>query len=451
MNRKLAKGVFFLVEKLRREPVFECLRELEKNQWLTRRQIADLQWEALTLLLKHAYANVPYYRNLFDRLGIRISDIKSREDFHRIPILTKKCLRKNVRQMLAMNRKERLYSANTSGSTGLPLVFYRDGRSTGYSLAAMFRGHTWYGLEIGAKGAMLWDVPIKWKARVSTRLKDFLLNSFREKECNLYDENFFHFYRMMKKKRPDYLMGYPSITYPFAFFLRENGIDGRMFELKMVKCTSETLFDYHRELIESVFGCRLASEYGSAEMGVIAFECPEGGFHLMADCVYTEFLDEFGRPARPGMKARIIVTNLRNYSMPILRYEMGDIGVASGGMCECGRGLPLMESVVGRVSEPLITADGKKAHAGIFYHVIHRLNREGLAFKQYKVYQTAVSELKIEIIKGPDFSERLLKNMDRELHQSLGSGMNIHYEFVSDIPRDRSGKLRDFVSLLSSD
>lgn len=447
----IAKRIFFILEALREEPVFECLEELEKNQWLTRSEINELQWEALMRLLRHVHTNVPYYRNLFDSLHIRPSDIKSLEDFRRIPVLTKKCLRENLHQMLAVERNERLYSATTSGTTGLPLTFYKDRRSMGYSLAAMYRGHRWYGLDVGAKEAMLWSVPMNWTARVKTGFKDILLNRFREKECNICNENLLHFSRLMKKKRPDYLTGFSSLVYPFAIFLREQEIDGKLFGLKMVKFTGETIFDYQRKFIKSVFGCPLASEYGSGETGVIAFDCPEGGLHLMSDCVYVEFLDESLRPASPGKRARIIVTNLRDYSMPLLRYELGDMAVASERTCDCGRGLPLMKSVEGRICDYIVTSDGEKIHGCVFYYSVKDLIEKGFAVKQWRAYQTAVNELKIVIVKGPDFSDKALRHMTRSLHQHLGSGMNIHYEFVSDIPRERSGKLSNFVSLLTSD
>jgi len=447
----VAKGVFFILESLRREPVFQCLKELERNQWLKRSEVKDLQWSALTRLVRHAYRNVPYYRYLFDSVRIVPSDMRSLEDFRRIPLLTKTCLRDNFRQMLAKERKERLYTATTSGTTGLPLTFYRDGRSVAYSLAAMYRGHRWYGLDIGAKEAMLWSVPIDWKGRVGTRVKDFLLNRFRARECDLHDENFFHFSLMMKKKRPDYLMGIRSLVYPFAIFLKEQEIDGRLFELKMVKCTAEVILDCQKQLIESTFGCKMASEYGSSETGVIAFECPEGSLHLMDDCVYVEFVDEADHLESSRRKARVVVTNLHNYSMPILRYDLGDMGVASHRSCTCGRGLALMESIEGRISDQLITPDGKGAHASLFYFIVQRLTEKGFVIKQWRVYQTAVNELKIKIVKGPDFSNKALAYMDRKIHQRLGSGMNIHYEFVADIPRESSGKLKNFVSLLTPD
>jgi phenylacetate-CoA ligase len=233
--------------------------------------------------------------------------------------------------------------------------------------------------------------------------------------------------------------------------LKEKEIDGRLFGLKMVKCTAETILDYQKLFIESVFGCKMVSEYGSAEAGVIAFECPEGGLHLMDDCVYVEFVDESGNPVRPGKKARVVVTNLCNYSMPVLRYELGDMGVASHRSCTCGRGLQLMESVEGRISDELTTPDGKKAHASLFFFIVRRLMEKGFVIKQWRVYQTAVDELKIKIVKGPDFSNKALEYMDKKLHQQLGSEMTIHYEFVADIPRESSGKLKNFVSLLTSD
>ncbi len=447
MNQKIAKTTFYIIEKLRREPLFRYLKELEENQWLSPDEIRELQWRKLLKLMEHAYENVRYYHNLFKKHNIYPNDISNPEDFAKIPILTKETLRKNVQNMLAVNHSKPLTLAETSGSTGIPLEFYKDRRATGYANAAMYRGHRWYGLDIGAKEAMLWGVPVNWKERLKTKAKDLLLNRFREKEYNLYPETLNRFYQMMLRKKPEYLTGYTSMVYQFALFIKENALNGKILNFKMVKCTSETISEFQRDLIESVFGCQLVSEYGAAETGLIAFQCPSGGHHLMADCTYTEFL-ETDLKNDANLK-KIIVTDLNNYSFPIIRYDIGDMGTASSKICKCGRGLPLIEKIVGRTDDVVITPDGKHLHSYIFDYIIKDLiNRDG-GIRQFKIYQETVNKIKMEIVKDSNFSKQTIEYLDIKIHQYFGESMNIDYEFVNLIPREKSGKLRNFVSLIS--
>lgn len=448
MNNKIARTTFYIIEKLRKEPILEYLKELEENQWLSPDEVRELQWRKLLKLLKHAYENVPYYHDLFKKHNIYPDEINTPNDFSRIPILTKETLRKNMQNILAVNHSKPLTLAKTSGATGIPLKLYKDRRATGYANAAMYRGHRWYGLDIGSKEAMLYGVSINLKERLKTKAKDSLLNRFREREYNLYPETLNRFYQVMLRRKPEYLMGFTSMVYQFALFMKENALDGKILNLKMVKCTCETISEFQRALIESVFGCQLVSEYGATETGLIAFQCPSGCHHLMADCTYTEFV-EAGLKNGNSLPSKIIVTDLNNYSFPIIRYDVGDMGTNSDKICECGRGLPLIGKVVGRTADVVVTPDRKYLHSIMFYYVMKDLADKYGGVGQFKVYQEAINKIRIKIVKDKKFSRRTIQYLDKELHQYLGESMNINYEFVEMIPRDKSGKLRDFVSLIS--
>ena len=447
MNQKLAKIVFRGVEALRGEPVFEVLEELEKSQWYSFDKIRELQWHKLKRIISHAYQNVLHYRAKFKKVGVHPSDIRDFDDMNKIPILTKDEFRENVKKMVSKNHSRRMGKAKTSGSTGIPLIFYKDRLTSAYHRAPIFRGHRWYDLDVGAREARLWGIPVNPRERAFTRFTDYLLNRFREREYNLTEDVLFDFYDQIKRKRPDYLKGYSSMVYQFALFLKNNNLPAQDLRLRIIKYTSESMYDHQKEVIEEVFNCKSVSEFGCAETGIISFECPYGKHHLMADCNYVEFQSIDNDDEEPRYK-EVIVTDLHNYSLPIIRYRLEDSVIPSGGRCICGRGLPLIERIRGRSSDIVYGTNGRTFHSIIFYYIMKGLLAKSGGIKQFRVYQKTSSRILFQIVRDKDFDATTLRYITAKAREYLGKNMAIDYEFLPNIPRERSGKLRDFISEL---
>ena len=450
MNQKTAKALLLVLERIRGEPVDLYLRELMKNEKMSLDQLRELQWRKFVEILNHAYENSPFYRQSFDRADVHPSDIRSPADVGKIPVLTKEDFQKNAAGML-IDKPPRLKTlAKTSGSTGDPLKFYKDRKASGYALAAMYRGHRWHGLDIGAKEAMLWGVPVNFGERQMSRVRDSLLNRFREKEYNLKAHVLRDFYNSLIRKKPAYLMGYSSMVYEFARFLQEEKLDGRCLGLRFVKCTSETIQETYRETIREVFGCSIVSEYGAAETGLIAFECDRGNHHLMLDCVYINFVEQDlqvdGEPT-----AKLLITDLHNHAVPVINYEIGDTAVASKLTCPCGRPFPLLKRIIGRVGDVVYTPDGQRLHSIIFYYIMKGLAGKGGGIKSFKVYQKTQDQLKVMLVTNDNFSEQSLEILRKEFERHFGPRMQVDFEFLDHIPRERSGKLRDFVQEMDTD
>ncbi|GAB4345899.1 MAG: hypothetical protein Kow0099_26620 [Candidatus Abyssubacteria bacterium] len=292
---------------------------------------------------------------------------------------------------------------------------------------------------------MLWGVPVNFWERQITKGKDVILNRFREKEYNLKDDILLDFYDRLRREKPDYLMGYSSMVYEFARYLQQKNLDGTCLGLRMVKCTSETIHEIYREIIENTFGCKLVSEYGAAETGLIAFECPEGSHHLMNDCVYVQFVDcdilVNGQPAK-----RILVTDLHNYAVPVINYDVGDLVLPSDNTCcPCGRPFPMVERIFGRLGNVVVTPDGQRLHSIIFYYIMKGLAEKGGGVRSFKVYQKAQDRLSVLLVKDSHFTENTLQFLMKEFERHFGPEMQVNFEFCESIPREKSGKLRDFV------
>jgi phenylacetate-CoA ligase len=438
----LARPVYLLQTRIRGEHTDRHLEELLRTQWLSRDELAELQWKKVTRLLHHAYENSPYYRKRFQEHGVSPEQIQSPGDLSRVPLLTKEELRKNYSEMAVTESTYKYSAAKSSGSTGQSVKFWKDHRASGAGRAAMMRGHSWYGVNIGDREATLWGVPLSRSGRIRSRIRDFLLNRFREKNFQLSDEVLRSFYEKMKRVRPAYLMGYSSLVYEFAQFMQQQELDGAALELRMVKVTAESLFDYQRELIEQVFSTSVANEYGAAEVGIVAFECPERGLHITAEGVYVEELDT----SVPDVGAELVITDLDNFYSPIIRYRVGDYGRCSDMVCRCERGLPLLRDVVGRTSDVVHGPDGTVFHSSIFSYILKEITGRDGGIAKYRVYQDQKGRLEFEIVRAPTFTDDTVSFLKALVADEFGSGMETVIRFVDVIEREPSGKLRYFIS-----
>ena len=446
LNPLLAKYIYSAVQKFRQEPVLSFLREMKKNDSLSRDELLEIQRKKVVALVNHAYKNTKYYNELFKRHEIDVAQIQTIEDFKIIPPLTKDQLRENLSEIKAINCSQKTTIAKTSGSTGKVLKFIKDRDATGAHTASYYRGISWHGIGVGDREAMLWGVPVERMARCKMRVTDFVLNRFREKEYNLTAEILFDFYKKLKRRKVAILSGYSSMVYQFTKFVKENSLDGRSLGLRIVKCTSETINDDAFGLTQEVFGCPLVVEYGAAETNIIAFSCEKGGIHLMADFVLTEFVQSDDFSLGPGFR-ELFVTSLNNYSLPIIRYQIGDFAVPTDDYCSCGRSLPLIKKVVGRSGSIVYATTGEKYHSIFFYYVFKALqDKKTNVVRQFKVYQKAKDRLLIQIVKDQNFSSEVMEYVDSRIREKLGEDMNIEYQFPDLILRESSGKIRDFVS-----
>ena len=439
INNEIAVKVFKAAESLKGDKIFDKLGELKKNQTMVESQVHDLSLEKLKNIVSYAVKYSPFYRQQF--IDSDIPEINSFDDIKKIKFLTKEDLRKHIKLITSDKPVSKTSKAKTSGSTGIPLIFPKDSISLSYHYAAMYRGHSWYGLGIGDREARLWGVPVNKMDRAKVAVKDYLLNRFREKEYNLTEEVLDDFYCKLNKYQPQYVMGYGKMLTEFGYYLKETGRKLENLNLKMVKYTSENMDMEGRGVVEETFCCPVVSEYGAAETGIISFQCPVGSHHIMSDCVHVEYLDIDG--ANNDYK-EIVVTDLNNYSFPIIRYRIGDLVVPTNKKCSCGLPFPLIEKVQGRVSETFSIDGKKKYHSIIFYYIMKGLSDRNKGLIQFRVIQKARKIFCYQLI-GNNTGSEIKKYLESKTKQELGDDISVEIEYVEVLPREKSGKLRDFI------
>lgn len=441
MNRQIARQAFFAIERLRGERVDLYLPEMERNQFLPGEELASLQRSKLLALLEHAQRHSPYYAEKYEGL-------QAAEAFHTLPLLTKAQLRENYTRIVTPDARSKVQLCKTSGSTGEPLKFYRDGQVFGRTLASVYRAHRWYGIDVGAKEAMLWGIPPGRLNRMKMRARDFALNRFRERKYSLDPQVLQDFYEAVRTRRPEYLFGYSSMVYEFAVFVRERSLPTDDLGLKGAVCTAESIPDYQRDEIQSVLRCPVIGEYGSAETGIISYQCPQGGHHISADAVLVEILDDDGAPVPVGTVGRVVVTVLHSQAAPIIRYDLGDYAAFASTSCPCGRSLPLLDRIVGRTSGVIVTPSGRCFHSIAMYYIMKDYADQFGGVRQFRVRQTQIDKLEFHIAASSDFTDAARAWLERTVHSTFGEAMGVEFFIRESIERSASGKLKDFESLL---
>ena len=437
----LSRYVFIpALERFNAQKTMDCLEELEQTQWWDRGKIKELQEKKLRMLIKHAYENVPYYHKMFKENRLNPLDIRTTEDLMKLPVTTRDDVRRNFDDLIAKNHNpKKMRLASTGGTTAEPLRFYVQ-KDRGWEWGAFWRAFHWYGVEMGDKWAMIWShlfeqtMSMKLRDKISRVLRRYIfLSAFdlSEEKLNLFAHN-------IKKIKPKYLIAYPSAAYILSRYIKQQSIDN--VKLEVVITTAEKLYDYQRETIKDVFGCKVFEYYGGGEVLSLAYECPEHhGLHITTENVVLEFLRN-GKPTAPREMGSITVTDLHNYAMPFIRYENGDLGTLSDETCACGRGLPLMESVEGRITDVIVTKDG------FISSPILTTIFKNLPVNQYQVIQEKEGDILIKIIKGDEYSQNDTDYIVRTMRQYLREDMKIELEFTDNISTTKAGKRRVVIS-----
>ncbi|MDH7594389.1 MAG: hypothetical protein QHG99_08615 [Methanomicrobiales archaeon] len=448
-NRVYQHLIFPALERLQHTCIQKELEFLNKSQWWSQKDLKKYQLKQLKALIRHAYRTVPYYRKIFKQIGLQPDDIGKLEDLERVPLLTKEDIRNNFSELLSTDYLSyRPVLNSSSGSTGKPLVYYQTIRGISTLWAAGYRGWGWAGYERGDKyvtlgGSSLLPSHMSLKKRIRYLLeRNMPLSSF-----NMDPIQTQRYIEKIAKFKPKYIRGYPSSLYILAKYIDQN--NKTPFQPRAVFTTAETLLKHQREFIERTFGCEVFDGYGCRDGSVSAMECPEHqGYHISAEQAILEFL-----PQDPGIHHgsfyEIITTDLSNYSMPFIRYRTGDIGIPDEEPCSCGRGLPIIKKIEGRLINLILRSDGALVSGLPLTDIFEHIQMECDAIREYQIIQEKNKEISVTIVKGDEFSSLHEELIRREFRQYLGEGIEIRIEYSSEIPETSAGKRLYVISKLS--
>jgi len=420
-----------------------ALDEFDARQWRSREEIIEYQNDKLRRLIKHAYENIPYYRNIMTARKLQPADISKVEDLAKLPIITREDVRINKSEMIARNFKpSQLIKGYTSGTTGSPLELVWDSEICHIKTVVDWRQKRIAGIAPGDKMAFFLGrslVPLERKRPPFWR-HNFVLNHLFCSSWHLSNDTLPAYFDKLARFKPRAVEGYPSTMYILAKYLVEQK---RTFPLAAAFTSSETLLPHHRETIEKAFACRLFDFYGMAERVAFATECDlHDGKHINMDFSVFEVIANDDKPAASGKMGRIVATGLHNWAMPLIRYKTSDVTILRGSPCKCGRGFDLMENVTTKDEDIVSTKDGRYISSSIINALTHHLT----SIVEHQVIQDDLEHVRMLIVKKPEFLESDGKFLEENLKKTLGPGMKVKLEYVEKIPRTAGGKFRWVIS-----
>ena len=436
MKKAIIKNIYFpLAQRLKKHHVRDYLRALRENEVRPIRELWEIQNELLTETLKIA-AKTPYYSKIFKENEFEIEDLNN---FNKLPFTNKKDILKNPEDFHNPIYTGALVYGRTSGSTGVALPLRYDTFWDQWNQASQLRGRSWWNVFPGTRELDIWGRPFdNPKAEKKERLKLWLMNRKMISCFRLTDNHLDDIIDELIKFNPEVIYSYTTGVGRFAEYLCDKYGDQSPVRPRVVIITSETLFEQHRQAIKKAFGLEPCNEYGAAECGLIAFQCPAGGLHLYIDRVKVEIVD----PDEKGY-GRVIVTSLMNQAMPILRYELGDLGRLMEEKCSCGRTLPLFELAGARVSEMIVTPRGTAASSTFFAYMAKSLIPHGL--RQFRAIQKRIDLMHLQLVHKHPGDAEIEEIIRKQVTEFLGDDVAVEFEYLEEILPDKSGKLRYFV------
>jgi len=389
----LRKLIYLLGVLLINRRVFNNYKFLMESQNWDLGKIKAYQLEKIKELLSHAYDSSQYYREKYDQSNFHPDQVNSLKDLEKIPVITKQEVLDNSHNIQITTLPEKLVCSKTSGSTGRPFMFYRNKDWDAWHRASVFRGYSWHGVKPWERSGYIWGYTFSSIQRIKIILLDYLQNQFRL--FSFKDSDIDKFLR--KLRTASYLEGYSSMVYEIAKrFNERKGVEGG-FNLKMIKGTSETILDKYQQEVRKVFGRKMISEYGAAEAGIIAFECPQGNMHINMETVIVE--EDNGE---------IIVTNLVSKSFPIIRYKIGDyVKIEAYKKCTCGISHLIIKEIVGRVGK-IVYGHVHEYPSFTINYVFKNLAVEKNILLNYQAIQRTKGHLEISI-------DQYIKEEDKDL------------------------------------
>ena len=428
-----------LYEAVKGKNLLRNINDYQKHLHWTPEQLKAHQWHELKKLLVHAFENTSFYPELWAKVGINsIDDIQSMADFEKLPLVTKNDISEHYQSLVATNYSNNIKKA-TGGSTGQPFRFELNIDSNTRREAIMWRGYGWLGAGLGQKTLYLWGADIGQPTKLKT-LKNNLYHAFyNRKMLNSFAmniNNMHEYVNDINRYQPTALVSYVNPLYELSKYILAHDLS--VYSPKSILTGAEALHDFQREIIEKAFQCPVYNTFGCREFMLMSAECSENkNLHINIDHLVVETVSDQGLSIS-GESGDLVVTDLYNFGMPLIRYVNGDRATLIDSPCGCKNPLPIMKSIDGRKLDIIKTPSGKKIPGELFPHLF----KEFTHITRFQVRQSRIDELNIAIISSEDLSPTEQEKIKAEINKYAENELKLQLNFVDDIPLTASGKHR---------
>lgn len=365
-----------------------------------------------------------------------------------LPILTKSDLQAPLKERLSNGYTlKNIYVNKTSGSTGNPFYFAKDKFSHAFTWAIIKNRFDWHDLY-GKKQARFYGIPSNWIPKLKERTKDFFSNRYRFNVFDLSDTAFENWLSTFSKTDFAYLNGYTTVIVAFANYLNSKNLILKDVcpSLKACVVTSEMCTEEDKTAMNKAFDIPIINEYGASELDLIAFQNTKNQWIINTESLFVEIIDANDKPLPYGKTGRIIVTSLYNKAQPFIRYDLGDIGVIR----KIDSKTIVLDKLEGRKEDLIHLPSGKIAPGLTFYYITKSVIKDTGAIKEIKVLQTAIDTFKIQYSANQELSLMQQNAIKDALYEYLEPNLNISFHKFEQLERSKSGKLKQFTSLITS-
>lgn len=408
--------------------------------------ISESDYESFIDKKKTEIVNFHLQNNSFYR---ELNGSDTFKNWNDLPVLTKKHFQKSLAERLSKGfTLKNVYINKTSGSSGDPFIFAKDKSCHALTWANIINRFGWFKIDFNfSSQARFYGIPLDFIGNKKERLKDFLKNSYRFTIFDLSDEILEKVMLKFRHTKFDYINGYTSSIVLFAKFLQKKNIILTSIcpTLKCCVVTSEMLFDEDKILMEKQFGVPVVNEYGASELDLIAFQNINDEWQVNSETLFVEILDDDGAVLANGKEGRIVITSLYNKAHPFIRYDIGDIGILDE---RSTPKKPLLKKLIGRTNDIAVLPSGKKSPGLTFYYVTKSIIEDDGNVKEFIIKQTKIDTFEVEYVSEKVLTKNQIANIEKAITTYLENGLTFIFTRKENLQRSKSGKLKQFVSLL---
>ena len=427
--------------KLNGFPIAEAKEKLAKIKQISNENFGNYIFKSRNEIVAYHLQNNPFYKKLIGNIDV--------SNWENIPVMTKRHLQCALEERLSNSfKKDAVYINKTSGSSGTPFIFAKDKFCHALTWAEIIDRFGALGINFNhSLQARFYGIPLDFKGFYKERIKDFFSHRYRFPVFDLSEEKMEIILKSFRRKKFDYINGYTSSIVFFAKFLRDKNIILNKIcpTLKYCIVTSEMLFDDDKKLMEEVFGVPVINEYGASELDLIAFTNNENEFVVNSETLLVEILDENDMAVPLGNSGRIVITSLYNKAHPMIRYDIGDIGVLSSASTDKK---PILEKLIGRTNDMAKLPSGKTVPGLTFYYVTKSIMSNDGNVKEFIIQQTELDTFKIQYVADKALSQQEKNAVQKSVFEYLEKDLKLIFERATVLKRSKSGKLKQFVSLV---
>ncbi|NVK50381.1 MAG: phenylacetate--CoA ligase family protein [Cyclobacteriaceae bacterium] len=426
--------------KFQKYPIEAAQKELAYLQSLSKDQFEDWKKKKAWETVRFHFDNNPLYRKL---VGKHLP-----ERWEDLPIVKKKDVQCAFEEKLSKGLpKKGLHFGNTSGSSGIALKFAKDKYSHSMTWALILDRYRKIGFSPNDFQARFYGIPLGFPHYQKERLKDKLMNRFRFVVFDFSDENMERFIDKFRKSNFIYTYGYTNSQLFFARYLEKKGLILREIcpSLKGTIVTSEQCTEKDKSFLERQFGIPVYNEYGASELEFLAMSDLNGTRWLSSETVVTEVVNDSYEIMNSGQRGSLIFSNIFNKAMPFIRYEVGDIGVVKKYEDSI---LDELSQLNGRLNDNIVLPSGRKAPGFTLYYISKHLTSSLGYLKEYQVRQLTRDSFEIDLVLDQELNEKTIKSVNEAFELYIEKGLKLKVEKVDKINREKSGKLKQFITFL---